>query len=177
MTEPLKISAEWKFIRFVRDQGWEYVERINSTGVVVIVAMNKKNEVILTEQYRAPMKKNVIEFPAGLAGDLPEDQDEDFSLAAKRELLEETGYEAGSMKFLTKGPPSPGLTTETIDFYRAKKLKKVSDGGGVDGEDITVHEIPFKKVERWLKKREKEGVLVDPKVYAGLYFLLKEQVS
>ena len=90
---------------------------------------------------------------------------------AQRELLEETGYEAGEWEELAGGPPSAGFSNEIMFFYGGKNLRKVGAGGGHGSERITVHEVPLEEVPGWLKKKEKEGVSIDPKVYAGLYFL------
>ena len=47
-------------------------------------------------------------------------------------------------------------------------LSRLGRGGGVDGESITVHEVPLAQVPAWLSSREAAGTLVDPKVWAGL---------
>lgn len=67
-----------------------------------LLALTKKREIILIEQFRIPINANVIELPAGLIGDVKSD-DNDPSIAAKRELLEETGYECKSVEILCKG--------------------------------------------------------------------------
>jgi ADP-ribose pyrophosphatase len=45
-------------------------------------------------------------------------------------------------------------------------------GGGLENEQITVHEVPLEKVRGFLLEKSRSGVLVDPKVYAGLYFVM-----
>jgi ADP-ribose pyrophosphatase len=90
--------------------------------------------------------------------------------AARRELLEETGYEARQMTALTAGVASAGLCDEVIQMMRATGLKKVAAGGGEPGEQITVHEVPLEEVEGWLAERRKEGTLLDLKIYGALYF-------
>jgi len=171
------IISEGRFIRFLIEDGWEYVERNNCSGIVVIVALTADNKVLFTEQYRLPVKARAIEFPAGLVNDGVSKAHESFKDAARRELLEETGYEAKEIKKLIRGPISSGLTSETITFLMAKKLKKVSAGGGDETESIKVHEVPLTSAEKWLKNMEKKGCVVDPKVYAGLYFLNKNTRS
>ena len=170
LTEP-KTIHNGIFIRLMSDNGWEYVERRNCTGVVVIVAITNNNEVLFTEQYRPPVKQNVIEFPAGLVNDLDDVDVETDETAAIRELLEETGYRAHSMTRLVAGPSSAGLTSETQTFFLAKNLEKIREGGGDHTESIRVHVVLLNQVIEWLKRKETEGFLVDPKVYAGLYFI------
>ena len=97
--------------------------------------------------------------------------DEPHVEAARRELIEETGFEAGLIEALTQGPSSSGLTSETVTLFLATQLRRVGEGGGVGHEGITVHEVPLPQVHRWLEAKSKSGVLVDPKVYAGLYFI------
>ena len=63
------IIAEGKFVRFVKCGHWEYFERNNCGGMVIILAMTKKQEVLFVEQYRPPVDNVVIEFPAGLVKD------------------------------------------------------------------------------------------------------------
>jgi len=167
-----KILYEGNYLRLKSKDSWEYVERTNCRGVVVIVAMTPEGKVLFVEQYRTPQGKNVIEMPAGLAGDLS-DQDEPLETAARRELLEETGYEAEKFDFLIEGPVASGLTSERLAFCLASGLQKKGDGGGDHTESIKVHEIPLKDAENWIFNKEKEGLSVDPKVFVGLYFLRK----
>jgi ADP-ribose pyrophosphatase len=165
--------AEGKHIRLVEENGWEYAERVQATGIAVIVAVTPEARLLLVEQYRRPVKSRVIELPAGLAGDLAGHEAEDLAEAARRELMEETGYEAETMVALTAGPPTAGLATEIVTFFRASGLKKTGPGGGDATEGIVVHEIAVAEVEAWLRDRAKTGCLIDPKVYAGLYFAPK----
>ena len=166
--EPLGMG---KYLSLVKKNGWEYVERPNVSGIVVILAVTEDDEILFTEQVRIPVSSRVIELPAGLAGDIPGQEDEDLSEAAKRELFEECGYEAANMELLIEGPPSAGLTTEYISLFKASGLSKKGEGGGDDSEDIIVHKIALERVDDWLKQKAKEGMMIDPKIYAGLFFL------
>src|SRR3954469_4815650 len=111
MSKPQKPATVWKgkFLRVMKIGRWEYAERVNAIAGVVIVAVTNDGNLLLTEQERLPVGKRVIELPAGLAGDLKGKETEELALAARRELLEETGYEAGGLTWLTSGPPSPGF--------------------------------------------------------------------
>ncbi|HEY0010219.1 MAG TPA: NUDIX hydrolase, partial [Tepidisphaeraceae bacterium] len=90
-----------KFLDLIDRDGWTFVRRPKLAGVVGIVAVTPAGELMLIEQHRPPLGKNVIELPAGLAGDL--DAGESLAAAAKRELLEETGYRASRVKKLAEG--------------------------------------------------------------------------
>ena len=83
---------------------------------------------------------------------------------------EETGYQAATIKVLTSGPPSAGLTPEMVTFFLASNLTRVDGGGGDASENIVVHKVPLADVPKWLESRRRQKCLVDPKVYAGLYF-------
>lgn len=165
-----KTAYEGKHLRVKVCGRWEYVERTKATAGVAIVALTPEQKLILVEQYRVPMQARVIELPAGLAGDL-HDQHEAFLEAAKRELHEETGYEASDWLECAGGPPSAGLSTEVVIFYLARNLRKTADGGGEESEDIDIHEIPLTDLHQWLKEKREEGLWIDPKIYCGLYFL------
>jgi ADP-ribose pyrophosphatase len=164
--------CEGKHLRLVLRSQWEYVERTRTTGIVAVVALTADRKLILTEQYRPPVDRRVIELPAGLAGDVAGAEGEELMSAAQRELREETGYEAQQFSFLFEGPPSAGATSEVITFFRATGLRRIGPGGGDGTEDIRIHEVPLSAADQWLRERNGEGVLIDPKVYAGLYFAL-----
>ncbi len=166
-----KILYEGDFLQLVREGPWEYVQRKNCSGVVVIVPLTQDEKAVFVEQRRVPVGGNVIEFPAGLVEDHNLVRRESLEAAAQRELLEETGYHAEHLEHLVSGPAASGLSCEIVAFYRACCLEKRGPGGGVELESILVHEIPLKRAEVWLKRMEKKGKRIDPKVYIGIYFL------
>jgi len=166
---------EGKHVLVLENDGWEFVERKKGKSAVVILAVTDDDQVILVEQLRRPVNARVIDFPAGLVGD--EDGREDPEETAKRELEEETGYACAKVERLTAGPTSPGITSETVAFYRARGLLQRGAGGGVAGEEITVHSVPRGDIEGWLKRKGDEGVLIDVKVWAGLWWLGATQAS
>ena len=163
--------AEGRFISLVRRGTWEYVTRRNATGVVIVVPLTDEGKLIFVEQFRPPVNKTVIEFPAGLSGDIAGEEDEALAKAAARELEEETGYCAGRLEQVYAGPSSAGLCDEVSTIFLARELTRTADGGGVDGENITVHEISVDDAHTWLADRQREGFYVAARVYTGLYFL------
>jgi ADP-ribose pyrophosphatase len=158
-----------RFLSLVSKNGWEFASRVGSTGVVAIIACTDDDEILLVEQFRPPVGRNVIEIPAGLAGDVTGSEFEAFETAARRELLEETGYSAASMRELQTGPSSAGLTDELITFFEATGLTKEHAGGGDDSEVITVHKIPRTDLRDWLAEQSAAGKLIDPKIAAALW--------
>src|SRR6266853_5023528 len=95
-----------KFLTLVKEGRWEYVDRIGATGAAIVVAVTNEQKLLLVEQYRIPVHARTIELPAGIIGDEPGGRDECHAAAAKRELLEETGYAAERIETLTTGPAS-----------------------------------------------------------------------
>ncbi len=168
-----QILAEGKYVRLVKRGRWEWVERTNCSSAAVIMPVTREKQVVFVEQYRHPLSAKVIELPAGLVGDEPGTDGEEWLAAAKRELIEETGYASDNWKFLLEGPSSPGLTNEGYAMYLAADAYRVGDGGGDESEEIVVHLVPLDDVEAWLQKQREAGMLIDPKVYAGLYFAKK----
>ncbi len=167
--------AHGRHLHLVRLEGWEFVERPGVTAIVAILA-ETEGHLVLIEQYRPPVRSRVIELPAGLVGDVPGAADEPLEAAAQRELEEETGYRAERFTLLAAGPATAGASSEIISFLRAHGIHRVSEGGGDETEDIQVHLVPADSVDEWLAARREAGVLVDTKVYTGLYFWLRDRV-
>lgn len=162
-----EVMASGRFLRLVRKGRWEYAERPHTRGAVAVIAVTDERELVLVQQHRVPLGRACIELPAGLAGDLDDDPDESFLQAARRELLEETGYRAEHIEHLFPAVTSPGLTSESIDLYRATRLVQEHAGGGIGHEDIRVHRVPLTQIDAWLAGRAADGLAIDIKVYAA----------
>jgi len=165
----LLYQGEW--LRLVRRGNWESCERTHGRDglAVLVIAVTPDDEVLFVDQYRVPLGARTIEMPAGLVGD---DHDEDtLESAARRELVEETGWEAGRVDVLLVGPTSSGMSNERIAFARALDLKRVGDGGGVDDENIVVHAVPRSQAPAWLMQKHREGYELDLKLWAGLWMI------
>lgn len=155
----------------LRQRGrWEFVERNNPAGAAIIVAVTQEDRVLFVEQFRVPINQRTIEMPAGLIGD-PGHEADDLAVTARRELEEETGWTCDRVVPLHSGPSSAGMSTEMMHFVRALGLRKVGPGGGDATEDITVHEVPRAEAGAWLLAQSRHGYSIDPKVFAGLWFL------
>jgi ADP-ribose pyrophosphatase len=171
MNHETKILYEGKFIRFVSKNGWEYTQRTNCAGIAVIVAVTADRRLLLVQQYRPPVDQDVMELPAGLIDDGMGEPGESGLEAAKRELLEETGYVAEDWRHVFQGPGGPGASADILNFYLALNAKKIQEGGGDSSESIIVHAVALDSVVEWIAGRQADGVPPDPKIYAGLYFL------
>jgi ADP-ribose pyrophosphatase len=166
-----RVLAEGRFARLVSQSGWEWVERTNTSGAVVVAAVTEDRRLVLVEQYRIPLGRRAIELPAGLVGDLADHKDEDLLEAARRELLEETGYQADCIERLLEGSSSEGLSSETYTLLLARNARKTGPGGGDASEQIQVHVVPLCAIDEWLEAKRREGVMVSPKIYSALYFV------
>jgi len=162
--------AETRFLRLVDRDGWTFVERPNSRGVVTVMPLTPERKLVFVEQFRPPLGRKVIEFPAGLVGDEPGHEHEDAIASARRELVEETGYQARDLALVSSSATSPGMANELAHFVLAWNLVRVGAGGGIAGEKILVHEVPLAEAHAWLRAREQRGLIIAAKVYAGLYF-------
>ena len=161
---------EGDWLRLVRIGRWEACERTHGQGMaVIVIAVTPADEVLFVEQYRIPLGSRTIEMPAGLVGD---DHAQDTLVdAARRELIEETGWSPGKVDVLLVGPTSSGMSNERIAFVRATGLTQVGAGGGVDSEDITVHAVPRAEAPAWLMRKQAEGFELDLKLWAGLWMI------
>ena len=170
MTNLKQTLYEGQWLRLVRIGHWESCERTHAQGMaVIVIAVTPADEVLFVEQYRIPLGARTIEMPAGLVGD---DHAEDTLVdAARRELVEETGWSPGRVEVLLTGPTSSGMSNERIAFVRARDLVRVGDGGGVDDENIVVHAVPRAEAPAWLMRKRAEGYELDLKLWAGLWMI------
>ena len=152
---------EGRYIVARREGRWEYVSRARNIEAAVILAIDD-GHVLLVDQFRVPLKAKCLELPAGLVGD--DTEGETVEVAAIRELEEETGYRAAHMVSLGRFFSSPGMVSESFMLLRAEGLQKVSDGGGVEGEGITVHRVPLAQIADYIAARRAEGFAIDVKL-------------
>ena len=167
------VHFQGRYLKMVEKDHWEYVSRSNAHAVAVIVALTDRDELVLVEQYRRPVDARVLELPAGLVGDKG-NPEEPVLEAAGRELVEETGFAAQRLELIMECPSSAGMSDEIISFVRARGLSRIGPGGGDDSEDIETHLVPLAHIDGWLRERQAKGVLLDPKIFAGIHWLKRE---
>ena len=151
-----------KYLEVRREGHWEYAARTGDTPAVVIVAIDADDQVILIEQQRLPIGRRCLELPAGLIGDVT--AGETLEDAAARELEEETGYRPARIERLGDFFSSPGMTSEMFTLVRATGLQRVGEGGGDEGEDITVYRVPLADVPTIVAEKRTAGVGIDAKI-------------
>jgi ADP-ribose pyrophosphatase len=159
--EPDEIMWQGRFLVARRKGKWEYVSRARGIRAAVILAVDLEDHVILVEQFRVPLGRRCIELPAGLIGDHAGVEGEDDAVAAARELEEETGYHAERMEVIGEFWSSPGMVSESFTLLRAHGLTRVGDGGGVEGENITVHRVPLSGIGDAIAQWRARGYSID----------------
>lgn len=138
----------------------EYVEH---PGAVMVIPMFDDGRVLLERQYRYPIGRVMIEYPAGKL-----DPEEGSLACAKRELQEETGYTAREFLFLTRIHPIISYSTEFIDLYLARGLT-AGEATLDEGEflDTFVTDVP--QMLEWVRT----GAISDVKTIIGTMWLEK----
>ncbi|GLU35318.1 NUDIX hydrolase [Trinickia caryophylli] len=138
-------------------------EYVQHPGAVMVIPMFDDGRVLLERQYRYPIGRVMIEYPAGKL-----DPDEGALACAQRELQEETGYTARDFLFLTRIHPIISYSTEFIDLYLARGLtageRKLDDGEFLD---TFVADLP--QVLEWVRT----GAISDVKTIIGTMWLEK----
>jgi ADP-ribose pyrophosphatase len=154
---PEETMWQGRFIAAKRRGRWEYVGRTRGVSAAVIVAIDD-GHVLLVDQYRVPLGRTCL----GLVGD--EKEGEAIETAAARELEEETGYRPAKVRQAGLFCSSPGMVSESFTLVLASGLEKVSDGGGVEGENIRVHRVPLADIADFIEARRGEGMAMDVKL-------------
>jgi ADP-ribose pyrophosphatase len=134
------------------------------SGGAVVVPLLEDGSVLLVNQFRYPVKKNLFELPAGKLG-----PGEDPKVCAARELEEETGYSAGTLTKLTAIYTTPGFCNEQLHLYVATDLKRLPEGPRLEeGEmDLIVKAIPIDEVIQMIENQ----VIVDGKTICGVFMV------
>ena len=151
---------EVKVDKIILPSGKETIREVVVFPSTVVVLPIFENKIIFVEQFRYPINKNLLELPAGKV-----DSGEKSEYTAKRELLEETGFEAKKIKKLAGFYLTPGYSTEFMELYLAYDLKKVSD---IEDKD-EINKVIFMEIQE-VERKLKEGFFEDGKTILALSF-------
>jgi ADP-ribose pyrophosphatase len=135
---------------------------VRHPGSAVMMAVDEKERILLVKQFRLPAEKDLWELPAGRidAGETP-------LQAAKRELREETGYQAKKWVKLVSYWASPGYVAEKMNVFLALDLK-AGKQQPMEDERIEMDWFSRKKIREWIRK----GKVEDGKTLVGYFMWL-----
>jgi len=143
-------------------------EIVEHRGAVAIVALDGRKRVLLVRQYRSGAERELLEIPAGTL-----EENEAPALCAARELKEETGYHAAQWKAMGHFYSSPGICTEKMFLFLARRLTR-GPASPEEDELIRAEFVPFARALKMIER----GEIVDGKTIVGLlrvWKLLKGQ--
>ena len=132
---------------------------VRHNGSAVMMAVDEKKRILLVRQYRLPADKYLWELPAGKV-----DEGETPLQAARRELIEETGYRARTWKKLVSFWPSPGFVAERMTIFLATGLT-AGKATPMDDERIEAQWYTAKEVAEMIRT----GKIADAKTIIGYY--------
>ena len=147
-------------------------EIVHHQPAVAILAVNDQNQVILVKQYRPAVDAYLFELPAGIIDYLEDGELEAPYLAAKRELEEETAYQAEAIKQVMSFYPSPGCFDEMVYLFQASTLNRVDNPLPMD-EDESIDLAFFDKEA--IQSLMEDGQVIDAKTIIGLQYWLNQK--
>lgn len=150
-------------------------ELVFHPGAVAIIPVTKEDKIVMVKQYRKPLEKSLLEIPAGKIERTDQNQ---LEQTAKRELEEETGYQAAQWKSITSMYVAPGFANELVHIFYASELNQVLNPKPQD-EDEFIERYELTLTEA--KKAITDGLIADAKtIFAVQYLeieLLKEKLK
>ncbi len=142
-------------------------EYVRHPGAVVIVPVRDDGRLVVERQFRYPVGRAFIEFPAGKL-----DPDESIEACARRELREETGFEAREWQYLGVMHPCIGYSDERIEIFLARNMIEVGNDLD-DGEFLEIHSMSLAELEQAVF----DGRLTDAKTITALFHARRFLVS
>jgi ADP-ribose diphosphatase len=123
-----------------------------SSDVAVIVPFLEKDKLVMIRQYRYPLRKVLLEFPAGHI-----ENGEDAATTAKRELLEETGYIANKIDYVYTYHPSVSKSRQLVYIFRATDLIEEKDNHNGAEDIIRTEIVSVEELKHMIKQRRIES--------------------
>jgi 8-oxo-dGTP pyrophosphatase MutT (NUDIX family) len=137
-----------------------------AVGIVPLLFVDGVPTIVLVRQYRGPLDQYVLEIPAGMR-DVP---DEPLEVTAERELIEEAGFSAGKLEYLTHFFSSAGMTDSVLHIYLATELQPVDrDLHGPEETYMEVLQLPLAEAVEMVAS----GEINDAKTVIGLLLVDK----
>lgn len=139
-------------------------EYIVHPGAVVIIPLLDDGRLLFENQFRYPLQRDFLELPAGKI-----DAGEDILATARRELREETGYEAGDWRHLGVMHPCIGYSDERIEIFLARGLRKVAEPSLDHNEFLDVLTLSLAEATAAVR----DGRITDAKTVTALFWAEK----
>ena len=137
-------------------------EIVEHPGAVAILPITDDGQVVMVRQFRYAIGRITLEIPAGTC-----EPGEDVDETARRELLEETGFEASSWRYLGEFFVAPGYSTELIRLYEARGLVSAAGGRPVADDYVDPISVPLPEAIAMVK----DGRITDAKTLIGILTL------
>lgn len=134
---------------------------IENPDWVNVIALTKDHKVVLIEQFRHGIGEIILEIPGGMI-----DGDEAPETAARRELLEETGYSAGEFVFLGKSRPNPAINNNWLYHFAALDAEKTEDAAFDEHESVAAKLFSLNEIPSLIKS----GEITHSLVLAAFYY-------
>ncbi len=141
---------------------------IESPDWANIIALTKEKSVVLIEQFRHGTQEVVLEIPGGMV-----DKGEQAEKAARRELIEETGYSSNEFIFLGKSRPNPAIQTNWIYHYLALNCEKTEETAFDEHESTITKLVPLAEIDNLIKG----GEITHSLVVTGFYYLNLKKIE
>ncbi len=149
-------SLTKKKVRSPRTGEIREVQALQFPDWVLILALTPQEEVVMVRQYRHGTEQVCVELPGGLL----DPGDDSAELSARRELLEETGYQADEIVLIGECFPQPAILSNKCYLYLAKNAVEVQSQDLDAGEDIEILKVPLKEIPAKIENREIDHGLV-----------------
>ncbi len=142
------------------DVTYEYYSFVTSPYSAMILAQTKNGKFVINREYRHSSNEIILSLPGGSI-----DTDEDSLLGAKRELLEETGYQGEDFSLLGDAYPFPGYSPQKTYYYLCHNAEKIQDSTPDRCEIIHTFHVTIPEIYSFIK----EGMAVDGHIHSALF--------
>ena len=143
---------------------------IDTADWVNLVPITSNNELVCIRQFRHGSESVTLEIPGGMI-----DPGESPALAASRECLEETGFEATEVESLGILNPNPAIFGNRLHTYLARDVHEVAAVSNTNTEHTEVELVPLTEVPRLLMSGEIDHALVVATLWRALYLMDRER--
>ncbi|HXV45416.1 MAG TPA: NUDIX hydrolase [Nitrososphaera sp.] len=126
--------------------------KYHASDVVIVIPFLDRHKLLMIRQFRYPIGKVLLEFPAGHV-----DDGEDPADTAKRELEEETGYVAKNVQYVYSYHPSVSRTKQFVHVFKATGLARIGATNHDSGEEISMEKITVSQLQQLITKGKVEN--------------------